>query len=228
MSRSPSGSESNILLEEGGFRYAIATDKFADAIVRVLSESFSREPMTAALGLSARDLEPLIARFMPECTTNGLSAIAVPADDPDTLAGVFISRDFKSPMPAGDPGDSAWFNPIGAALMTVDEAYEAQRPGLVLGDAVDLWMVGVPPGSRFARKGIASSLFRACVELGRSRGFKRCVTECTGHYSQTAARKAGFQERARLAYRDFRFEGRAVFAGIQPPHTHVILFEREL
>ena len=53
------------------------------------------------------------------------------------------------------------------------------------------------------------------------------MTECTGHYSQTAARKNGFQERARLAYRDFRFEGRAVFAEIEPSHTHVILFERQ-
>ena len=53
------------------------------------------------------------------------------------------------------------------------------------------------------------------------------VTECTGHYSQTAARKAGFQERARLTYRDFRFDGRAVFADIEPPHLHVILYERE-
>jgi hypothetical protein len=225
VSQSPSASESNVLLEERGFRYSIATEKFADAIVRVLSESFSREPMTAALGISARELEPLAARFMPECTTNGLSVIAAPADDPGKLAGVFICRDFKSPMPEGfsDP----WFNPIGAALMTVGEAYEAQRPGLTLGDAVDLWMVAVPPGGRFAKKGIASTLFRVSADLARSRGFKRCVTECTGYYSQTAARKAGFLERARLAYRDFRFEGRKVFAGIQPPHTHVILFERE-
>jgi hypothetical protein len=225
VSQSPSASESNVLLEERGFRYSIATEKFADAIVRLLSESFSREPMTAALGISARELEPLAARFMPEFTTNGLSVIAVPADDPDTLAGVFICRDFKSPIPEGfsDP----WFNPIGAALMTVDEAYEVQRPGLTLGDAVDLWMVAVPPGGRFAKKGIASTLFRVSADLARSRGFKRCVTECTGYYSQTAARKTGFQERVRLAYRDFRFEGRTVFAGIQPPHTHVILFERE-
>ena len=227
MLHSSSGPESNVLHEEGGFLYAIATEKFGDAIVRVLSESFSREPMSAALGISAHDLAPLIGRFMPECTSNGLSVVAVPADDPDTLAGVFICRDFKSPMPEGRPGDSPWFNPIGAALMTVDDAYEAQRPGLLLGDAVDLWMVGVPPGGRFAKKGIASILFRVAGELGRSRGFKRCVTECTGHYSQTAARKAGFEERARLAYRDFRFEGRAVFADIQSPHTHLILFERE-
>ena len=227
MSQSRSGSESGFLQEEGGFRYAVATEEFGDAIVRVLSESFSREPMTAALGFSASDLRPLVTRFMPECTTNGLSVIAVPVDQPHTLAGVFISRDFKSPMAEGIPEEFPWFDPIGAALMTVDEAYEAKRPGLTLGDAVDLWMVGVVPGSRFAKKGIATTLFRVCTDLGRNRGFKRCVTECTGHYSQTAARKAGFQERARLAYQDFRFEGRAVFDKIESPHTHLILFERE-
>ncbi len=215
------------LAEQGGFRYEVATKDFANAIVTVLSESFSREPMSAALGLSARDLEPLVTRFMPECTTNGLSVIAVPVDDPNILAGVFISRDFKSPMPESLAEELPSFSPIGEALITVDAEYEAKQPGLVLGDAVDLWMVGVPPGSRFARRGIASALFRLSADLALCRGFKRCVTECTGQYSQTAARRNGFQERARLAYRDFRFEGREVFAKIEPPHTHVILFERE-
>jgi len=214
------------LAEEGGFRYEVATEERGDAIVTVLSESFSREPMSAALGLSPRDLVPVVAGFMPECTTNGLSVIAVPVDDPDTLAGVFINRDFKSPMPDNIPDDPR-FGPVGAALTTVDKLYEAKRPGLRLGDAVDLWMVGVQPGSRFAKRGIASTLFRVSTELARNRGFKRCVTECTGHYSQTAARKNGFEERARLTYRDFRFEGRAVFAAIEAPHTHLIFFERE-
>jgi len=227
MSQSRYASASRILHEEGGFGYAIVTEEYGTAIVRVLSEAFSREPMGAALGLSARDLGPLVARFMVECTTNGLSVIAVPVDDPGTLAGVFISRDFKSPLPEGILEEFPWFRPIGEALMTVDEAYEAKRPGLELGEAVDLWMVGVPPGGRFARRGIASTLFRVSADLGRNRGFKRCVTECTGHYSQTAAEKAGFRELARLAYRDFRCEGRAVFAAIEPPHTHLILYENE-
>src|SRR5438045_3121586 len=99
MSRSQTGSESGVLHEEAGFRYAVATERFGEAMVRVLSASFAREPMGAALGVSARDLSPLIARFMPECTRNGLSVVAVPVDDPETLAGVFISRDFKSPLP---------------------------------------------------------------------------------------------------------------------------------
>src|SRR5271168_4633216 len=184
------------LAEEGGFRYSVAAEEFADSIIAVLSESFSREPMTAALGISAPDMAPLVAQFMPECIANGLSVVAVPVDDPETLAGVFINRDFKSPMPCGVPEDFPWFNPIVEALTTVDAAYEAKQPALMLGDAVDLWMVGVPPGSRFAQRGIATTLFRVSTDLARSRGFKRCVTECTGHYSQTAARKTGFRERA--------------------------------
>jgi hypothetical protein len=74
MSSSRSASESRVLHEEGGFRYTLATEEFGEAIVRVLSESFAREPMGAAPGLSARDLGPLVARFMPEFTTNDLSA----------------------------------------------------------------------------------------------------------------------------------------------------------
>ena len=88
-------------------------------------------------------------------------------------------------------------------------------------------MVGVLPSTQFARKGIASTLFRLSAQLARKHNFKRCVTECTGYYSQTADRKVGFQERERLAYRDFRFQDRAVFAGIEPPHTELSLFERE-
>ena len=67
-------------LQEQGIRYAIANEKFGAAIIDLLSECFSREPMSAALGLSARDLASLIARFIPECTTKGLSVVAIPAD----------------------------------------------------------------------------------------------------------------------------------------------------
>jgi hypothetical protein len=92
-------SSSRIVHEEEGFRYAIATETSANDIVRVLSESFAREPMAAMLGVSARDLAPLAERFMPECTANELSVVATPADDPGTVAGAFICRDYKAPLP---------------------------------------------------------------------------------------------------------------------------------
>lgn len=103
---------------------------------------------------------PLVARFIPEWTTNGLSVIARPRDHSETLAGAFICRDFKSPLPAGVPRDFPWLTPTAEALMKRDGVNEAKRPGLVLGE-------------------------------------------------------------------DFRFQGRAVFAGVEPPHTDLILFERE-
>jgi hypothetical protein len=163
-----------MLNEVEGFRYLIAREARHDQIVRVLSES-CREPMATALGMSASSLVPLIERFMPECIGNGLSVIAVPMDEPETVAGVFLCRDFKAPLPDGVPEEFPWFVPIGHALMTVTAAYEAKRRDLKVGDAVDLWMVGVAE-TRCARRGIASRLFRVCSDLARSRSFKRCVS----------------------------------------------------
>ena len=113
---------SPLLLEAQGIRYAIANETFGGAIIELLSECFSREPMSAALGLSARELASVGARLIPECTNNGLSVIAMPADHSETLAGAFICRDFKSPPPAGVPGDFPWFSPIAELRMTIDDA----------------------------------------------------------------------------------------------------------
>jgi hypothetical protein len=220
-------SDARVLHRDDGLVYSIATAERRDEIVRVLTESFVREPMSTALGVSASDLGPLVELFMPECTTNGLSVVAVPEDDPETVAGVFISRDFKSPLPDGVPDEFPWFLPIAEALRSVDAAYEAQRPGLAPGDAVDLWMVGVA-APRFVRRGIANRLFALCSDLARERGFGRCVTECTGHYSQSAARRAGFDEVVRLAYGDFRFAEKPVFGRIPSAHTHLVLYEKKL
>ena len=50
----------SFLHEERVFRYAIAIEKFGEATIDLLSESFAREPMCAALGLSPGDLAPLV------------------------------------------------------------------------------------------------------------------------------------------------------------------------
>ena len=120
----------SVLHEEAGFRYSIAHQDFSDAIVDALSLAFSREPMSAAAGLSASQIRPWVACFVPECTTNGLSVIATPLDEPSTLAGIFTCRDFKSPLPDGVLDDVPQFGPIAGALQTVDEAYESTIPPL--------------------------------------------------------------------------------------------------
>jgi hypothetical protein len=64
---------SPFLFEKQGTRYAIANKEFGDAIIDRLGECFSREPVSAALGLSAQDLALLVARFITERTTDGRS-----------------------------------------------------------------------------------------------------------------------------------------------------------
>lgn len=78
----------------------------------------------------------------------------------------------------------------------------------------------------FARKGLASTLFQVSVDVARQRGFQRCVVECTGHFSQRGAVKSGFQERAQVIYKDYRFEGRPVFEHIPEPHAKFALYGR--
>ncbi len=226
MSTPAAATDSEVLLEEDGFLYLDANEVPRESVVALLSESFSREPMARALGASARDLAPFVRRFMPECTSNGLSVVAVRDDDPQALVAAFLSRDFKSPVPEDIMEDCPWFMPVGQALMSVGEVYEGRHPQVKRGDVADLWMVGTD--ARYARRGLARRMFMLCMRLARERGFRRCVTECTGHYSQSAARRAGFQEITRLYYKDFRFQGNAVFAGIPLPHTHLAFFEKKL
>jgi hypothetical protein len=214
-------------MQEGnGFQYVVARPEHADEVTGVLARSFVHEPMSAALGVTEDEMARFVRCFVPECVRNGLSVVAIPDGEPDTIAGVFINRDFKGDLPAGIPDDFPSFAPTFEALMTVDAAYEARRPGLRPGQAVDLWMVGVEPGGRFAGRGLAHGLFRASVDLARRAGFERCVVECTGAYSQRAALGVGFEPVARVAYRDYRHQGRAVFASIPAPHVELMLLER--
>lgn len=210
-----------------GIAYIEADPAWSERIVRLLSESFSREPISVALGLSRPALAALIERFIPECTRNGLSALAVPVERPDTLAGAFLCRDYAHPMPPGVPEDFAWFAPVAVALGEVGEAYASRRGPIAPGRVVDMWMVGVRTPD-YARRGIATRLFRAGCALARARGYAEAVTECTGRYSLAAAGHAGYTAVSRLAYADFRFGGRAVLADVAAPHTHLTFCERPL
>jgi chorismate mutase len=77
-----------------------------------------------------------------------------------------------------------------------------------------------PPNSQ--RKALRARSF-ASARTSLATAASRCVTKCTGYCSQIAARKAGLKECESLAYRDYRFEDRSVFAAIESPHTDLIL-----
>ncbi|MGH3546862.1 MAG: hypothetical protein ACRDQU_01780 [Pseudonocardiaceae bacterium] len=217
---------SNTLYRADGLIYHIAGEEHGDAMARLLAASFMHEPMSRALGLTSCELHEFVSRFIPECTANHLSVIAISELSPDQLAGVFINRDFKAPLPPWVPDDFPRFEPIIDALLSVDEQYEAQVADRQRGQVFHLWMGGVD--RRFSRQGVARNLFHLSARIAHDQAFERCVAECTGHFSQRAALDAGFQERACVAYKDFIFEGSPVFAAIPEPHLKVGLYERVL
>jgi hypothetical protein len=117
---------STMLFRANGLTYHIAGQGRSEAMARLLTARFVNETMSRALGLTATELHEFISRFIPECTANGLSVIAVSERSPDQLAGVIINRDFKAPLPPGVPDDFPSFAPIIGALVNIDEQYEVQ------------------------------------------------------------------------------------------------------
>jgi hypothetical protein len=220
--------ESLVLHRQDGLHYLVARPEHGPAIARILARSFVHEPMSRAVGLSESTLVRILECFVPECTANGLSVIAVPEDDVHSVVGVFINHDFRADLPAGFPDRFPGFLPIADALRNINSQYERQRPGLGRGEVMCLSWGAVDPHGRFARRGIAKVLFKVSVDMARRHGFERCVAECTGHYSQQAARWAGFQPMARLRYRDHLFRGRPVFRSIEAPHAELVFLERVL
>jgi len=217
----------HVLHRQDGLRYVIARSEHGPAITRILARSFVHEPMSKAVGLSEVTLIRILECFVPECTANGLSVVAV-SEKKIAMVGVFINHDFRADLPAGFPDQFPAFLPIADALLTINSLYERQRPGLGRGEAMCLSWGAVDPEGRFARRGIAKVLFQLSMDLARRHGFERCVAECTGHYSQRAARWAGFQPMARLRYRDHLFRGRPVFRSIEAPHAELVFLERVL
>ena len=74
-------------------------------------------------------------------------------------------------------------------VMEAEAEYDLLRPGLPLGQCVDVWMLGVHPNYR--RRNIAQLLTDTAVKHAQQSGFKFVILESTGSYSAMCAEKAG-------------------------------------
>ena len=86
-------------------------------------------------------------------------------------------------------------------------------------------MLGV--AQRATGRGIAHRLITTCLANGKTRGYSLAVTEATGSVSQHVFRALGFRDILSASYKDFLFNGEAVFSSIVEPEA-TILMEREL
>ncbi len=207
-----------------GMEYGRLRSSDTDAVVGLLAKVFSAtEPPAVAMGLTVADFEKFVGQLCPRTTAEGLTIVARDLDR-GQIAGVMLTDDFGvlSELTTGSLNEK--FLPILAMLDSLDEQYRRCRT-IVAGQYLHLFMLAVD--ERLAKRGIAQRLVAACLENGHQKGYMHAVTEATGVVSQHVFRKLGFTERHRVSYQEYRYEGRAVFAGIRD-HEAAILMDRAI
>ncbi len=204
--------------------YAVATLSDSDDIVHLLARVFSQsEPPAVAMGLSVEDMEQFLRLIVPKIVPDGLTVVSR-SHETGTLAGVLLTDDFAT-IPDVDLSQiSPRFLPIFAMLERLDEQFRRGRE-ISAGQYLHLFMLAVD--ARFAGCGIGQGLVEACVDNGSRKGYRTALTEATGRVSQHVFRKNGFAERFSVAYQDFVYEDKVVFASIRE-HEQAILMDRSL
>jgi GNAT superfamily N-acetyltransferase len=204
--------------------YGIAETADIEEMADLLANVFSRfEPPAVASGLSFDEVREIVLQYGWRAPADGLTLLA--RDQPSgRLIGAMLTDDFATPPPVPPDRLPKKFMPIAALLDELDRQYR-EHHSVVQGDALHLFMLGVAPD--FGGKGIANGLVRLTLDNGKQKGFSRAITEATGNVSQHVFHKQGFVGRFRIAYPDFRFEGRRTFETIVE-HQAVLLMERRL
>jgi ribosomal protein S18 acetylase RimI-like enzyme len=204
--------------------YSVYAPPDADEMAQLLGEVFSRgDPPAVATGLTPSEFEAFVRLFCRKAEAEGLTIVARSAGTGEMI-GALLTEDSASALPDGMDRLSAKFDPIFDILGQLDTEYrggETVRPG----ECLHLFLLGV--AQRFAGQGVAQQLVAACHENGARRGYRAAVTEATNKASQHIFRKLGFVERVRRSYRDYRFNGQAVFASIVE-HGGPILMDKQL
>jgi hypothetical protein len=182
-----------------------------EEVTRCLAATFMREPMTRVLGITLEEFNHFAWLFVSKAAREGLSLLA---RDPGTgeVMGCLVAEDFVTDAPEGMETISEKFWPIFSLLGGLDEAYKENNP-VVRGQLYHIFMVGVH--REYSGSGVIHRLNMAAERLAQQKGYKGAIGEATGPISYGIyTRRQYFKEVDAIAYQDFRFEGKAVFADI--------------
>ena len=194
-----------------GIEYALLTKADAEEMMRLLGDAFAgHDPPAVAVGLTPVEFIEFVELLCTNPTMEGLTVIARSVDGGE-MAGVLLAEDSASGMPVGMEKLSSKFNPIFDILGKLEAAYGRGKHG-VAGESAHLFLLGV--AERFTGRGIGRQLVEQCIANAALRGYRRAVTEATNPTSQAIFQRARFQERVRESYRDYRYDGEAIFASI--------------
>lgn len=193
---------------QSDLQYRVGSEAECAEMVDLVVDTFlESEPLALSVGLTAEELKVFVALLTRHVVGQGLCMVARWAKSGE-LAGVLLTEDSATPLPGGIESVSPKCQPIFALLGQLNAEYWGERcprPG----ESAHLYMLAVP--KRNAGQGIGQRLVLHCVDHAAQRGYRMAVVEATSRNSQHIFGKQGFTARVRGSYRDFRWEGKAIF-----------------
>lgn len=228
----------NELFREGRLVYKVLTPEQRDPALMVLARAFVSEPVVSALGeadpkykVDLQQWVEFVDYWMDHCSSNGLSVYALD-EESHRIAGVFIVRDLFY-FPPGfeekyrDPKNNLtpWMNFLWDLDRMAGEAFAPlAKPSL--GEAVDLWFLGVHPDYRGL--GVANHLIRGIVPLIKRAGYKYGTVEATSAFTSKAATVNGFTPVVSVDAKDWLWQGKPFYTYANDPHGKWTFWVKQL
>ena len=214
-----------VLHRESGLRYENLAPENFDSACLCTAQCFTKaEPLTIAQKITIEEHLEFCRVFVKKAMNEGLSVVAVD-DETNEVIGVRISEDLGTPVPEEADHLSEKFNPIFTLLDGLDERYKEEH-NTQPGEVVHMFMIGVKKAYR--NKSVAPNMNRCAFKIWKDLGYTKAVTEATGAISQhILLNKFHFTARYTVEYKDWEFEGKKVFAGLDP-HISCILMDKDL
>lgn len=164
----------------------------------------------------------LVDIFMDDCSTNGLSAIAIDKKTRKVVATILVKDLALMPQDSFQKYETTNvpLSAFIAQIIQLDNEAMKNYPDLKLaekpGYGVDFWMLGVHPDYR--GKNLAQKMFECTVPLAKNKGYNIVVAETTGAFSANLFRNNFAKEVCRINAREFTWKGEKVFQSIRKPH----------
>jgi len=202
-----------LLEERNGIHYALLEKPYREqAIDCTFNQFYNFEPLMKVLRVSPVRFRGFIQRIVDEAITDALSVAAI---EPVTgeLAGVMLCDDYG--RPPIENLDADVIAPVLDLLGQFQQQYQQARP-FGPNEVFHTFMASVWPA--YQGRGIGRSIFDVSFGVGRARGFRRVVCECTAAPTQTIFLEH-FRHRvfARIRYADYEYKGVRVFATVDEP-----------
>lgn len=207
--------------------YRILDEDDIASVTELLCREFTlREPLNAAVELSAADFEVVAKASAVAAASSKLSFVAVETTS-QKIIGAITCSDRAAPSSMRGVRTAAAFGAIAALLYKMDLWFvDKYRPLRGYGNVLAISMVVCD--SSYSGRGIAARLVQHAVKHARAAGFKLALSMCTGICSQKVHSKSGFRSVFAVPYAEYQWQQKTPFACAASVHKEAQLMVCDL